>query len=356
LLSFAQNTARGVEPQPERILIIRPSALGDVCRTVPVLVSLKRAWPAAQIDWLVRDAFAEAVAHHPDLDRVVLFRRSEISGDAKRGRLAPMMRLLRELRRERYDLVLDCQGLARSGLFALTTGARRRVGYADAREMGWLGLNRRVRVGHIAHTVDRMLALANDAGADPVTDMTLYPAPGEIRAIDADPEIGSSRYALLAPTSLWPGKRWPPDRFAQLARALLERGFERVVVTGTSGERGQIGPLLDLARDDPRVVDRVGRTSVGAMLALVAKSSLVVANDSAALHMGVGLGRHLVALFGPTLADRVGPYRREADVIQHLGPGERPGHKNTNAGQSLMRRISVDEVLARVDQMESGRG
>lgn len=340
-------------PEPRRVLLIRPSALGDVCRTVPLAVSLKAAFPSCTLDWLVQDAFVGAVQAHPAVDHVVPFPRKDL------GRLAGSLRLgdvagwlNRTLRDPGYDLVIDAQGLLRSGLFAWWTRAPRRIGPSDAREGARLAYTSAVRspdgLGR-AHTVDRMLDLVAAVGATPVRDLRLY-APPEARAWAAEEPALRARFAVLAPTSRWPGKRWPAERFAIVATELLARGYDRVVIVGAGGEKPQCGPLLQLAAQDGRVVDMLGRTSVSQLLALIERASLVIANDSAALHIAVGYDRPMIALFGPTRIDLVGPYRREADVIQHLEPGETEhlSHKDDASGRELMERISVADVLRRV--------
>ncbi|MBL8764005.1 MAG: glycosyltransferase family 9 protein [Phycisphaerae bacterium] len=335
---------------PRRILLIRPSALGDVCRTVPVLVSLRRAWPHAEIDWLVQDTFLEAVARHPDLTRAIPFPRARFGKWWLPWAMRDLALWMRELSDREYDLVVDCQGLLRSGLISLATRAGRRVGYANAEEAGWVGLTQRVHVPRDWHAVDRMLELARAAGAEPVPDLRLYTARGdrEWAAPRAQPEPGAP-YAVLAPTSRWPGKRWPPERFAELARRLIgEARFARVILVGGKRERDQCGPLLELGARESRVVDLIGQTSVGTLMALLETAGLVIANDSAALHMAVGFGRPLVALYGPTDARRVGPYGRLNDVLQHAAPGEPLDHKDEKLGRGLMERISIDEVMARV--------
>lgn len=332
-------------PIPHRVLIIRPSALGDVCRSVPVAVSLRRAWPDATIDWLVQDAFAPAIEGHPALTRTVLFPRRRFGSRLRRGRVGEFWSWLGELRRARYDLVLDCQGLLRSGVFAWCTRAPRRVGFADARELGWLGTNTRVRLPANMHTVDRMLELVRAVGVEPVRDMRLYTDAAARQRVDGDPALAGRRFVLVAPTSRWPGKRWPADRFATAARQLLGRGADAIVLVGAPCEREQAGPLLDLASREPRVIDRIGRTSIADLMALVEASALVIANDSAPLHMGVGFDRPIVALFGPTRTDRVGPYQQDSDVIQHVNAGEELDHKNEAAGRAMMERISVEEVV-----------
>jgi len=150
-------------PPPARVLLIRPSALGDVSRTVPCLVALRRALPGAHIDWLVNASFADAVAAHPMLDGVVRF-------DRKHPRSIP--RLLRHLRAQRYGLVVDLQGLARSGLFTRATGAARRIGFANAREGAWLAYNEKHAFARDLHTVERMRGLLDAAG---------FPGPADLR-------------------------------------------------------------------------------------------------------------------------------------------------------------------------------
>ena len=331
---------------PGRVLLIRPSALGDVCRTVPCLASLRRAFPDAAIDWLVNDAFVPAVAHHPALTHPVPFDRGAFGQGLRRLDLKPARSLLSTLKTPAYDLVFDLQGLARSGFFSWATRAARRVGFANAREMGWLGYTEKHPVDPGLHTVDRMLRLLELAGVRPLLDMRLYTAPAD-REVLARHGLTGRRFAVLAPTSRWPGKRWPAERFAALIPRALEADLDAVVLVGSRSEREQCAPLLALA-GTPRVVDCIGATSVGELMALVEASCLVVANDSAALHMAVGFDRPIVALFGPTRVELVGPYRREADVLQHTRPGDRFEHKDEAAGRAMMERLSLEEVAAAV--------
>lgn len=336
-----------LETPPGRILIIRPSALGDVCRSVPVLVSLKRAWPEARIDWLVQDAFTPAVSAHPDLHAAIPFQRQAVA--IKRWLRADARKKLHDLigalRASQYDLVLDCQGLGRSGFFAWATRAPVRVGYANAAEFGWLGCNRRVPVPRDMHTVDRMLALVEALGVEPVRDMRLYTPPEE--SAPADPRLDGARYAVIAPTSRWAGKRWPADRFASVARALLDSGrLDALAIVGGRDERGQCEPVLDLCVSDRRAVDLVGKTSIAGLMGVIERSGLVLANDSAALHMAVGFDRPLVALFGPTRIGLVGPYGRASDVIQSAEPGPGVSHKDDALGRAMMEQISVETVTS----------
>ncbi len=330
---------------PQRLLIIRPSALGDVCRSVPVLASLRRAFPRATIDWVVQRGFEPAVAAHPALDRVISFPRRELERwwtppGAVRG-----VRWLRALQERGYDWVVDCQGLARSGLMAWATRAPVRIGYSNAEEFGWLGVNRRHQIERRLHAVERMIRLVEAEGVEGVRDMTLFVPPGAEEELPGALRV-NDRYAVVAPTSRWAAKRWPAPWFAAVAERLVEEGaVDRVAIVGAGSERTQCEEVVGLATRSDRFLDLVGRTSVGGLMAAIAGSALVVANDSAAVHMAVGLDRPLVALYGPTDVARVGPYQREKDVIQHVEQGERLDHKNEALGRRYMERISVQEVL-----------
>lgn len=338
--------------EPERILIIRPSALGDVCRSVPVLAALRARWPNAAIDWLVQDAFAPAIEAHPALSEVVAFPRRDLAPLARPDKFVAAVRWGNGLRRRRYDLVIDCQGLMRSGLMTLATAAPVRVGAADARELAHLAYTRRVESAGSTHAVDRMLGLAQAAidtygASEPIAapDMRLYSAPEAQRAAELLlGDAASGPLVVLAPTSRWPAKQWPDERFAQLALAVLERTKASIAVVGGPGERAQCERTCALSYDHPRVIDLVARTGIAELMAIVQRASLVVANDSAVLHMAVGFARPLVALFGPTLTGLVGPYERSSDVIQHEAPSHPSAHKNA-ANASMMHAIAADEVI-----------
>ncbi len=336
--------------EPKRILIVRPSALGDVCKTVPVLASLRRAFPEARIDWLVQDTFADAVAHHPGLDRVILFDRAGMGRRMRMLRPGLALAFISKLRKAKYELVLDCQGLARSSLFTRVTGARKRIGHADVPELAWLGYNIKVDEENRLHTVDRMLSLVKAAGVEPVQDMRLFTSPASQHW--ALQRLGDDRpVTVIAPTSRWSGKRWPKERFAQVAKHLLDNHGHRIAIVAGPGEENQCGPVIELAESHPdRVLDLIGTTSIGQLMGIIERASLLIANDSAALHMAVGFDRSIIALFGPTSIEKVGPYLQDSSVIQHITPEDTLNHKDEAAGQQLMNRISTDEVIERIDQ------
>ncbi len=335
------------------MLLVRPSALGDVARTVPALATLRRAMPEARIDWLVAEAFADSVRHHPMLDGVVTFARDRL---ARFGRSPAATReglaLARRLRRARYDVVVDLQGLFRSGLFTWLTRSPRRVGFADARELAWLGYTVRHAIDPaVRHTVDRMLALLQAEGHEPVADMRLYVGDEDRAWLDRLRErrgIGDHDYACLAPTARWGCKCWPLRHYTEIARRLLETGLagDHLVVLASPAEQAQVEPMLTALRDEG-LGDRVHRlrTSVGQLMALLNGARLLVCNDSAPLHIAVGFDRPIVAIYGPTDPAEVGPYRRDDAVVRPpIAEHELRGYRHHSDDATLISRVGVDEV------------
>jgi len=355
---------RGIQTDPSppgRVLIVRPTALGDVARTVPVLATLRQAYPDAHIDWLVAKAFADAVRHHPMLDGVIEFDRKQLA----RFGMSPAAtkagwRFARLLREKKYDAVYDFQGLFRSGLFTRLTGAPRRIGFANAREAAWLGYNTRHRIDASLHTVDRMLGLLEADGLEPVRDLRLYLAQQDTDWLDTfkrEHGIGASGYTCIAPTARWGCKCWPIERYGQIARRLIEQNIagDKLVILASPNEREQVLPIFETlmgggpAGGDWR--DRVvfPTTSVGQMMALLSEARVLICNDSAPLHIAVGFNRPIVALFGPTDPARVGPYQQVHKVLRPPEADQFASNYRKHLDDTtLISKITVQEVWAKV--------
>ncbi len=341
--------------EPKRILIVRPSALGDVCRTVPVLATLRRAYPAAVIDWVVQDDFVEAIASHPALDEAIVFPRNTF---ARRwwnpAVLVRIPKWIADLHGRRYDVAYDFQGLWRSGMIMLATGAARRVGRRSARELAWVGYNVKHPDGPGRHSVEKMMAILAAEGLSPVYDMRLYVAE-EDRAWwrRCRPGLGAAgRYAVLAATSRWPSKRWPAASWSALVEPLRGRGYGRIVLVGAPGEEDQVADVTS-GPAAAAIVDLVGRTSVGQTMAVVEDAELVIANDSAPLHFAVGLGRPCIGLYGPTDPATEGPFCPDGAPVRVLrsAPTDPVRFRDRRVGDALMRSISPAEVLDALDDL-----
>ena len=334
-----------------RILLIRPSALGDVLRTVPLAASIRAAYPNCVLDWVVQKGFEDAIRAHPAVNDVIAFPRRELRHWWRSPATARQTwRFFRGLRRG-YDLAIDAQGLGRSGLMLLASGATRRIGFSKAREFGWVGANVRLPIDPGSNAVDRMLALIEKSGIPVVKDMSLH-APADAdqawQTLKCRLDIGDN-YVVLAPTSRWDSKAWPEDNWADLARHLLGRGLDRVVLLGAPNEREVLERIV---KASPAGVESLaGEATVGMSMAAVRDGRLLVANDSAMLHAAVGFNVPMVGLFGPTDPEESGPYGHVRDTLRSAEAVASGAHyRDRGLGDRLMRGITVEEVCEAADE------
>ena len=290
-----------------RILIVKPSALGDVVHALPFVELLRDRFPRAWIAWLIAPAFAPIVAGHPCVDEAIAFDRRRLARGA--SGFADALGLGRSLGDRGFDLVIDLQGLLRSALLTYATNAAVRVGFAAAREGAPLAYTHRVPFGGTTerHAIERYLDVAEALGCGRGPVRYRFPVAAADRAA-VRAMTGDAPFAVLLPGTNWETKKWPIAHYATLATR-IDRELElRVVVAGGDD-------VVGLARRVPNAVDLSGRTTLPQLVALLERASLVVANDSGPMHIASALNRPLVTIFGPTNAVRTGPHGRSDTVI-----------------------------------------
>ena len=328
-----------LEQEPRKILLIKPSAIGDVVQTLPILNLLRRRFTEAKISWLLTPLCAGLLEGHPQLDDIILFERHRYaSGWRDPGALADLYQLTRELRRREFDLVIDLQGLFRSGWLTMMTRAPLRVGFANAREFAWLAYTHRVPVPDSqVHALQRYLSVTDllGCGREPVE--FYFATDANDREFAASLVNGIDRFALLFPGTNWPTKRWPVENFASIVQPLEEQLGLKCLVAGGSNE-------MELARKIPGAINVAGQTTLRQLTALIERASLVISNDSGPMHLAAALNRPLVALFGPTNPIRTGPYNREDSVLRLDIPCS-PCYSRTCSHQSCLRWMTVDAVM-----------
>lgn len=366
-----------------RVLLIKPSALGDVVHTIPVLVKLRARYPRARIDWLITPENAEVVRHHPALSNVVLFARRDFSKSGRRWRaMLAFFDLLRQIRRAKYDLVIDMHGQMRSAFFALISGARTRIGFdrpikrtltisaehalknvpshgwRGAREGSWIAYTHRIRIPTLdVHAIDRYLWVGELLGFDDnPPDLTIHLSSETVRSVERLlKENGvdvSHPLIVLVPGTIWETKHWTIEGFAGVARHFLRDGFS-VALAGT--KRDQLR-CRQIAAAAPGVCDLSGRTTPADLAALIRRAEVAVTNDSGSMHLAASLGKPMVSVFGPTNPVHIGPYQRPESVVRvdlACSPCNYRRLSQCPFGHACMMQVTSTMVVERVREILS---
>jgi lipopolysaccharide heptosyltransferase I len=333
--------------EPKRILIIKPSALGDIVFALPALSALKRSFPGAIISWLVRPEFAPLITGHPYISDIILFDRKQLSKWWCEPKSFNALRsLIRQLKGGEFDLVFDFQGLFRTGYFSWVTGCKRRFGMAGARELAHLFYTDKIsQDASSIHLVDYYLKMVAAAGAKQME--AEFKLPEDAGAAEKIDKILKSRgvnakYAVIVPGAAQANKRWPIERFAELAEKIGSRFGMQIVATGSQGEREYIEAIQTGGKT--RVVNLAGKTTVRELISLMKRALLVVSNDTGPGHIAAAIGVPMVMIFGPTNPARVCPYKRPQCVVA-IEPTTRGMKADSYDPKHNISHITVEQVL-----------
>jgi heptosyltransferase-1 len=335
------------------ILIIKPSAIGDVVMSLPALSALRKAFPDAKITWLIRSEYAPLLRNHPDLNEIILFdRRLLAKWWYSPQSFKALIALIRQLRSERFEAIIDLQCLLRTALFGRLSGAEHRFGQSGAREFAWLFYNHKIKhdLGCV-HVVDFYLKIVESvtgrrACAEFVVPHDEY-AQESVRRLLSDSRVSDNNYIVLIPGASNPKKRWPTASFASLADRIHSQSDAAIIMAGSAGDR-KFSTAIQAATKAP-LIDFAGRTSLSELVALLRSARLIVSNDTGPGQIAGALGVPLVIIFGPTNPARLCPYRRAETVVtadQDFGPLE---IYNSDPKHDIS-RISVDNVFAKASE------
>jgi lipopolysaccharide heptosyltransferase I len=366
-----------------RILLIKPSALGDVVHTLPVLVKLRARYPRARIDWLITPENAEVVRYHPALSNVVLFARRDFSKRGRRWRaFLSFVDLLKQIRRAKYELVIDMHGQVRSAFFTLISGARVRIGFdrpvkrgltvstehdlknipihgwRGAREGSWIAYTHRIPIPTLdVHAIDRYLWVAPLLGLDDnPPDLTIHPSPQATskvnRLLEEQGVTVSKPLVVLVPGTIWETKHWTIEGFAGVARQFLQDGFA-VALVGTKRDQQRCRQIAAAA---PGTCDLSGKTTPADLAALIRRAEVAVTNDSGSMHVAASLGKPAVSVFGPTNPVHIGPYERPESVVRVDLPCSPCNYRRLSQcpfDHSCMKQVTSTMVVERVRKILS---
>ena len=310
-----KNTEK--QSEPHNILIIKPSALGDIALALPALASLRASFPKARISWFIRPEFAPLLKNVPGVDEMVIFDRKLLGKWWYRPKsFAALIKLTKRLRSEKYDIAIDLQGLFRTAFFTWLTGCKKRFGMANAREYAVVFYNHRVPVKDCIHVIDYYQKIVAAAGASQkVMDFNLEPdakSKETVARLLAGHGTKPDNYAVFVPGSAHKHKCWPAENFAALAEKIASKYDMSIAAVGTNSEKSIIDELK--AQSKEPVIDLAGCTDIPQLVALLNGAKLVVSNDTGPGHIAAALKKPVVLIFGPTNPARISPYGRPETV------------------------------------------
>jgi len=334
------------------ILIVKLSAIGDVVHTLPLLEVLRKNFPKGRIDWLVEEEAGQIIEGHQGIDHVIISRRKSWQRRFfKPGEQARILRetfqFLQTLRQCEYDIVIDLQGLFKSGLLTGLSRGKRKMGFTGGREGSSLFLTERPHpVDYDQHALERYLKTA-DILKCPVDswqgDIPLREV--DKRSIDAYFEsegIDDIPVVAVNPMARWRTKLWDIEKFAALADRIQRELSCRIIFTGSVQDRAIIDAIIHRMKGRP--LNLTGRTNLKELAYLYSKSTLSISTDTGPMHIAAAMGCPVVAIFGPTAPSRTGPYGQGHIVIRSNLECS-PCFQKTCSHMTCMNHITVDKVF-----------
>jgi heptosyltransferase-1 len=355
--------------QPGRILIVRVGAMGDVIHALPAVVALRRAFPSAQIGWVIEERWSQllcvrdarngnhcagGLSPRKPLVEVVhavntlAWRKAMLSGETWKEIFAATGLL----RAQKYEILFDFQGAMKSALIGRLSGAPVRIGFRQSRERAASAFYSRQVSATQAHVVENGIELLAplieiDVPAMACADIREYLPHDEAAERWCDQQLlqkGLTQFAMLNPGAGWGAKCWPVERYGQLARGLAEKGLRCVVNYGPGED--------ELAR---AVEAASGGTaypllcSIGELIALTRRAQLFIGGDTGPLHLAAALRIPVVGIYGPTNPARNGPYATRNIVLR--SPESETSHARRQETETGMLGITVADVLSAAEQV-----
>lgn len=350
---------------PKRILIIKPSSLGDIIHTLPLLYAVRKGFPDSPISWLLKKEWAPLLRLSPYVDEV-------LDPVFSIGNLSEIIRCARGKAGVLgydggFDIAIDAQCLLRSAV--LTCFSRKRVGFKSGREASPLFYNVLVETTHM-HAVERYMDIARKLECyTDSRDFTLNIPQGVEERVE---DILSShhlagakrkkRLIAVNPNARWETKRWPLEKFQQLIGLLTERNFS-IIILGGSSEReysGKLGLGMGGGRSSQengsQVINLTGELSLPELTGLLREVDLFITNDTGPMHIAAAVNTPVVAIFAATDPEKTGPYTNNAQVVQSSRVCAPCFKKKCPDNMECMAEIKVEEVFDAVSRLHDHQG
>lgn len=303
----------------KNILIIKLSSIGDCLLATPAIESIRRGYPESFITWLVEDKAKDAALLNPHVDEVVVI-------DKRTFGLKEYLGLVWRLRKRKYDVSIDLQGVDRTSILAFLSGARKRFveEYAD---LGFLSNEKIIRKGRpLEHAVKFYLFLAENCGGAKIEEprllMNVSEADEKFAADFIEDNFGPENpgggngagngrriFVGINPGGAWKTKRWPIRYFVELSRRLMDGYGTCIIIFGGKDDEFQAAEIIKtLGGKDARIASAAGKTTLKQAKALLGKMDFFVTPDSGLMHIASSVeGLRTIAIFGPTDPELTGP-------------------------------------------------
>lgn len=337
----------------KNILIIKLSSIGDVVHALPFLEVMKQCYPDSKIDWLVEEEAFQVIMGHLAINRVIVSGRKRWQKDILNSlkfikTSSDAIIFCKDVRLSSYDVVVDLQGLFRSGVLAAISRGKRKIGMSGGREGAWFFLKEPpVPVDYEQHAIDRYLKVASYLGCNTKNFK------GEIPVFEEDKKLadsilgsytGDKNIIAVNPMAKWKTKLWEADKFSKLASMLQKDLHCRIIFTGSEHDAPVIDDIINKMGSKDGITNLAGRTSLKELAYLYSRCSVLVCTDTGPMHIAASMGCRVVALFGPTAPLRTGPYGSGHKVIRS-GMDCSPCFKKECDNTACMKNITVNEVI-----------
>ncbi|NIQ03308.1 MAG: lipopolysaccharide heptosyltransferase I, partial [Nitrospinaceae bacterium] len=344
-----------MNPAPQRILIIKLSSLGDVIHTLPSLRSLRQLYPKAHIAWIVEEKCKDALYRNPDLDELIVIRIHHWRKNWNLQSWREFKACVKKVR-GRFDLVLDLQGLIKTGVIAWLTQAPRIIGFdkKDCRERpnAWFTHETIPFMGKKIHVVDRYRSMIKALGAQSLSGEFILNVPPEAEQhieayFKSHPDLAGRPIVAVHHGVGFPTKRWPIERFAQLGdRLARELGFH-ILLTWGPGEEESVQKLSGMMKEKHWVSPK---NSLHESIAMFKRMSLCLGCDTGPMHLAAAQGVPTVTLFGPTNPAYSRPHGGNHEVVVKVQPCSFCHKHRCPTQMECMTEITVDDVFQAVQQ------
>jgi heptosyltransferase-1 len=326
----------------KKILIIKPSALGDIVHSLPFLANVKKKFPRAKIDWVVAHGLHKFLEGHPMIDNLWVIKKDQWK---KIGNLNHTLKEINELKKglkaSEYDVSIDLSGLLRSGIISYFSKAKIKLGFKESDEGSSFFYTHKIHGSMNIHAIDRYLKIAEFMGCS--IDKIDYP----FAPYDPCPPILNDlpqNFVVMSPSAGKPANRWPAEKFGRLAARLL---LPTIVIAG-SAEADIVQEVV--AHSNESAISIAGRTGLKDLVALIDRATFFVCNDTGPMHIAAALNVPVFAIFGPANPVRTGPYGAIHTIIQKKMDCAPCYAKQPCSHFRCMNELKVEDVFKIIDQ------